>query len=333
MGLVEQAERLAEEVLFPNAQRVDAGEYPLTANLDRLAAGGWYGLVAPPGFTALPEGDFPTICRAVETVAGGCLSTAFVWIQHFSALMAAANSQMPGITQTWLEPLATGARRAGIAIGAAVRPGPPSLRAKQTGDGGYLFDGEADWVTGWGLIDTLYAAARDEQDTIVWALIEPHEGASLVVEPLSMVAVMATNTVKVRFHQHSVAAEQITGSMPYAEWATRDRSGLRFNGNLAMGVAQRALRLLGPSPLDAEFDAARAALDTGTPETLPVARAAASELALRAAAALVVSGGSRSVLTDQTAQRLLREAGFLLVFGSRPPIKAALLTTLRAKRP
>src|SRR5688572_31524651 len=45
-------------------------------------------------------------------------------------------------------------------------------------------------------------------------------------------SVMATNTVKVRFHKHPVAAERITGSMPYAEIAKRDPAGLRFNGNL-----------------------------------------------------------------------------------------------------
>jgi hypothetical protein len=59
-------------------------------------------------------------------------------------------------------------------------------------------------------------------------------------------------------------------------------------------------------------------------------RAAASELALRAAAALTVAAGSRAVRTDEHAQRLLREATFLLVFGSRPPIKASLLDRLGA---
>jgi hypothetical protein len=34
---------------------------------------------------------------------------------------------------------------------------------------------------------------------------------------------------------------------------------------------------------------------------------------------------SAAVLPDQHAQRLSREAVFLLVFGSRPPIKAELL--------
>ena len=55
---------------------------------------------------------------------------------------------------------------------------------------------------------------------------------------------------------------------------------------------------------------------------MPAARAAACELALRATAALVVSQGSTAVLADQDAQRLAREALFLLVFGSRPPIRA-----------
>jgi hypothetical protein len=47
-------------------------------------------------------------------------------------------------------------------------------------------------------------------------------------------------------------------------------------------------------------------------------------MALRATAALVVSRGSTAILADQDAQRLAREALFLLVFGSRPPIKQAL---------
>jgi hypothetical protein len=43
-----------------------------------------------------------------------------------------------------------------------------------------------------------------------------------------------------------------------------------------------------------------------------------------------VRDGSRSVTVDQHAQRLAREALFLLVFGSRPGIKSALLRRLGA---
>ncbi len=75
---------------------------------------------------------------------------------------------------------------------------------------------------------------------------------------------------------------------------------------------------------DDQLTACRAGLDTAGPDHLPAARAAACELAMRAAAALVVTQGARAILADQDAQRLAREALFLLVFGSRPTIKQAL---------
>jgi hypothetical protein len=57
---------------------------------------------------------------------------------------------------------------------------------------------------------------------------------------------------------------------------------------------------------------------------MPAARAAASELAQRSAAALVTVQGSRAILAGEHAQRLAREALFLLVFASRPAIKQSL---------
>jgi len=60
----------------------------------------------------------------------------------------------------------------------------------------------------------------------------------------------------------------------------------------------------------------------------PSAMAVASELAVRAVAAAVVHAGSRSIRLDQHAQRLAREATFLLVFASRPQVRAALLDRL-----
>ena len=61
---------------------------------------------------------------------------------------------------------------------------------------------------------------------------------------------------------------------------------------------------------------------------MPEERARASELALRAATTLVVSGGGRSIAMDHHAQRLAREAIFLLVFGQTAAIKAAQLHRL-----
>ena len=92
------------------------------------------------------------------------------------------------------------------------------------------------------------------------------------------------------------------------------------------------LDVLPVAHLDA-LAACRARLDAalGTdPGPMVDARAAASELAIRAAAALAVRDGGHAVAADQHAQRLAREAVFLLVFGSRPGIKSALLQRLGA---
>ena len=62
---------------------------------------------------------------------------------------------------------------------------------------------------------------------------------------------------------------------------------------------------------------------------MPAARAAAAELAFRAAGSLIAAAGSTAVLAGQHPQRLARESLFLLVFGSRPAIKASLVDLVR----
>jgi hypothetical protein len=101
-----------------------------------------------------------------------------------------------------------------------------------------------------------------------------------------------------------------------------------------MGVAGRCIRMIGEAGrpqvaelLQAQLCVIRNRLDAGLgdPDTLPAARAAASELAYRAAGALVVAVGSAGILARQHAQRLVREATFTLVVAGRPDIKDSLL--------
>src|SRR6185436_3432433 len=205
----------------------------------------------------------------------------------------------------YLEPMCRGEVRAGLALG-GLRPGPPLMRAHATPDG-YRFTGEAPWVTGWGLVDVVHVAARDENDTIVWALLPAVASATLTVEPLEMLAVTASRTVTLRFDGHPVPAGTVTGTLPYAEWPARDAAGLRLNGSLALGLAERCRLSLTDDALAAalarDIDAGRSALDAASPEYLPAARAAASELALRAAATLLTAVGARGIVAGQTAQR------------------------------
>jgi hypothetical protein len=227
--------------------------------------------------------------------------------------------------------------RGGIALG-GLMPGPPRLRARPD-RGGWRLDGDAPWVTGWGLIDLLLVVARGPEDSVVSLIMDATAQPGLTVTRERLAAVHASVTVRLGFDGVLVPGERWAGQEPFdpAEGLRPDR--LRVNGSLALGLVRRCTRLLGPGPLDDELAACRELLDdaitadaiTADATAMAEARAAASELAVRAAAALAVRDGSRSVTVDQHAQRLAREALFLLVFGSRPGIKSALLRRLGAR--
>src|ERR1700722_6955555 len=357
---IDRARELGARVFAPAAMEVEAPHRVPREHLDLLAAEGFYGLAGPreAGGLDLP---FPAACRIIEILAGACLSTTFVWMQHHGVVRALAGTDNAALRQRMLGPLCRGERRAGVAL-AGLLPGPPRLRARAT-EGGYVLDGPSPWVTGWDYLDTLHVAARQDDGTIVWAVLDagPRGGVrpsltpeplsaipeplattpeplattpeplattpaplSITPEPLAMVAVMASSTVQLRFAGHPVPEDRVTGTLPLDQWRSRDAAALRANGSLALGLTARCCELIGPGPLDEQLARCRTALDTADPDAMPGARAAACELALRATAALVVTQGSGAILADHDAQRLAREALFLLVFGSRPPIREAL---------
>lgn len=330
-----RARQIADEVLFPSAMNVDAADQIPAGHLDALASAGLYGLAGPRSAGGW-DADLATFCAVIEIISSGCLATAFVWLQHHSAVRALAASDNSGLRDRWLEPLCAGAQRAGVALGGA-RPGPPLLRARAV-PGGYTLDGSAPWVTGWDMIDVLHTLARDDLGNVVGALLPATASASLTADRLDLVAVGASRTVELRFAGHFVPAELVSLVMPHSEWAARDAGGLRANGSLSLGVADRCCQLLGQlagsAGLAAELRAALTArgadLDAADSGSMPAARAAASALAFRAAGALVAAAGSQSVLAGEHPQRLAREALFLLVFGSRPAIKARLSAQLAA---
>lgn len=328
-----RAREIAEDVLFPAAQAVDAADRVPAAHLDLLAAEGFYGVAAPPEAGGVGVEDMSFAADLVSTFASGCLATAFVWIQHHGPVLATAFSREPGIRDTWLAPLASGAVRGGIAR-AGARPGGSGLRVRDV-PGGFVLDGEVPWVTGWDLIDVVHVAALDDQERVRFLLVDAVAAASLRVQPNRLTAADASRTVTLAFDGHTVPAERFTGAEAYASWSAGEASGSALNGFLALGIVDRCVRLLGDADaageLAAQRDAVRAALLAADAATTPAARAAASDLAMRAASTLAVHIGSRSVLVESDAARLVREAAFLLVFGTRPPIRTALLSALTSR--
>ncbi len=314
------ARRIADEVLFPRALATDAADVVPRDLLDVLASAGFYGLGAPRDVGGL-DVDHATYCAVVEALSSGCLTTAFVWVQHQGAVRGVVNSPNPAIRERWLAPLCRGTVRAGLA-GAAGAP----LQGRQV-EGGWLFSGTALWVSGWGVIDVMHAAARADANRVVWGLIDPVECDRLQVSRLHLAALNATATVTVEFRDYFVPNERVTGIVPPRS-AADDLRALRVHAAFALGTVSRCCTLIGPSPLDADLAECRAALDAATADSMPGARAAAARLAHQATGRLMVVTGSRAVLLDSQAQRLAREALFMLVYALRPSVKAALLEQL-----
>lgn len=322
--IIELAGRIGEEVLFPTALETDAADIVPKERLDLLADAGFYGLSSSKDAGGL-DLERETGEQVIEVLAGACLTTTFVWMQHLGT--AAVLSRLDGpLGDEWGPLLASGRRRAGIAFSHLRHPDPPMLVAAPVA-GGYSVDGVAPLVTGWGAIDVVHVAARKDKD-IVWLLVDAVASPTLVAKRLELAAVNASATVALRFSGHVVPAARVTVIESLEEWLRRDALGLRTNGFLSLGVAHRCLALLGDGSLEPRIDALRDELWTASPSEMPEVRARASLFALEAAASLIAAGGGRSMVREAHAQRLGREALFLLVQGQTQAIRAAQLRQL-----
>ena len=288
--------------------------------LSCLADAGFYGIST--------YCDAPTIAKIIEIIASGCLTTTFVWTQHLGATAAAFFSDGP-VKAELGDDLASGSKRAGVAFAHMLRPGTPMTTAEPT-ETGWTFEGSAPWVTGWGHIDVVHAAARHGDD-IVWALMDAVDSETLQSDVVPFAVVDSTQTKVLTYRAHHVPNERITKVENYDDWRARYRLGLRTNGSLALGVANRCCRLLDDSALSGQLNLLRDRLNLIEPadyDAMSQARADASLFAVRAATALVAKTGGRAVMMSEHAQRLMREAMFVLVQGQTPSIKSEMMASL-----
>jgi alkylation response protein AidB-like acyl-CoA dehydrogenase len=307
--------------LDSTASATDRADAMSSQQFDELAASGLYGAFAPASAGGLDR-DLNDVCTIVEELASSCLTTTFVWIQHFRLLSSLLDETTPVALRSLLPLAVSGQMKGGVALGGLL-PGPARLRAVAT-TGGWRLNGEAPWVSGWGIVDLLFLTARQSDDTVVSFVIDAVEQPGIEVAPVRLSAMNASATVVLRFNDVDIPASRYVGSQPYAPGLERPE-GLRVNGSLALGVARRCCELLGPTSLDEELRRRRAELDAFATKDIYVARARAAELAVRAAHVLAVSRGSRAAISGDIAERTTREAALLLVFASRPAIKEALL--------
>ncbi len=212
------------------------------------------------------------------------------------------------------------------------RPGPPAVVATPV-RGGYQVDGEAPWVTSWGLAG-LYAVAARMDDQVVFVLMGGGPPALRASPPLALAAMGASSTVRLAFDGLFVPEDDVLSVVPFERWQADDRIATAKPNPAAFGIAATCVRMMGDTPLAAELDECRrrsyALADAAEPDldALVEARAQSLELAVRAATALVTSTGGRAMSADHPAQRLLREAAFFTIQAQTPALRRATLAQL-----
>ena len=332
-NLVEWAHEIADGVLFPAALAVDRTGHVPDTHWDTLAEAGLYGIAAPVDAGG-PGLDLPQIIEILETVAGGCVTTAFTWVQHHGMLAALAATDNHQLRDEFVPDAIAGRIRGGVAYAGAV-PVPPRMRAQRV-SGGWRLSGHAPFVSGWGIIDVIQISAGDvETGDIVAGLVsaEVQPGITTVTAQPLFVA-DASQTVALEVDGMIIPDDRIVSRVSRADFLAHQTFGSRLNATLPIGLVGRCARLLdgggesaAAAALRGEADAVRERLDAGLADasTLLRARADGCELAIRATGALVAACGGPSLLRSDPAQLLARSALFTLVAASRPELKRSLI--------
>jgi alkylation response protein AidB-like acyl-CoA dehydrogenase len=345
--LVERVTALARDLLEPNAATVDAGQVP-RSHLDALAAAGVFGMSGPQPDGAGPV-PAPVFRRVQEVLAGADASTWFVQVQHHSVVRALAGRVEDG-QDRWREPLAglTSGRLVGGIAYSHLRRWPDRPVAAVRVPGGWRLDGTAPWYSGWELNDLALLAGASQDGEVVLGLLPARPAPGLRVTELRLAALQATRTVALHLEGMLLPDRDVVEVLPVDAWAAADARPT-VNANPAwFGIALRALDLLaehGRRPgevaagqaaerlrallLDVRARAYRL-IDQVPPDDETglrlELRARTQQVMVDITSALVLAGAGRAMAAGAPAQRLAREAMFMLIQAQTAPARAAALS-------
>ncbi|HWD96503.1 MAG TPA: acyl-CoA dehydrogenase family protein [Acidimicrobiales bacterium] len=207
------------DLLSRDAAIVDESLTIPSSHFSAFAAAGLYGALAPKDIGGL-DLNLTEICDLVEQLAAACLTTTFVWLQHFRLLGTLLDSTTPESLRSMLPLIVRGEVKGGVSLGGLL-PGPARLTAEASDDG-WLLNGDAPWVSGWGIVDKLVVTARDGAHSVASFVLDATLCEGVSVSPLHLSAMNASSTVTVTFSNVKVPDDRYAGSQPYAP-QSRDR--------------------------------------------------------------------------------------------------------------
>jgi alkylation response protein AidB-like acyl-CoA dehydrogenase len=345
---VHLARDLADRVLRPQAERADVeGVDP--AVVAEIGRTGLLGLAGPRGYGG-EEAAAPVRREVDELLAGADGSTWFVTTQHSMPLLTLAGSGNVALKERHLRAMCTGGLLSGVAFAHLRRPGAPAVRATRTA-GGWRFDGSVGWATSWGIADLLLLGGRSPAGEVVFALLPARSQPGLSAgPPLRLAAMQGTATVQLTLDGLQVPDADVAEVTRIEPWLEADRLRTANATPAVFGLVQEVVRRMAETARRRTDDtaallaarlaeqgeqlrqAAYALVDHVPPpeqvEDRLALRAAALELGVRAATALVTATGGSAMTLDAAPQRLAREALFYLVQAQTPPVRQATLQRL-----
>ncbi|NYT67724.1 acyl-CoA/acyl-ACP dehydrogenase [Pusillimonas noertemannii] len=334
--------QLIETELAPQVQAIDReGLYPAQF-MHKLGALGGFAAALPADSGGNGLG-LATQIEVTAKVAQHCGSTAFlVWCQS-SCAWYLQNSDNAAVRERYLHDVAQGRLLAGTGMSNAVKHlagiEKIHLRARREGDG-YVVTGSLPWVSnvGDGHL-AIVAAAVEDEGYIMFAT--PSTAAGFESRPcLEFSGLEGTQTLNLRFQNVKVPAEDVLAHPDqFKQYISRIKPGFVL-GQIGMGtgIVRACIAIAHDSNAsvghvnafldDQEVDLAAQLADiearvaslaplaqAGATDMLPVlkARAAISELTLKAANSAVLHAGAKGYLIIHPAQRRLREAVFVAI--------------------
>lgn len=272
-----------------------------------------------------------------EAIARVSLSTALIVSQRDAAIGLIESSENPGRGELLEQLAAGGFTTVGVAqLTTSRQGGSPALRAAPDG-AGYRVDGLIPWCTGAAKASFIVAGAAVEDGRHLLFALRPNSPGVLVDPPLPLVALRSTQTTALHCQDVRIAPSDVLAGPAVKVLSRRNHLALG-QAYLAMGLCRGGLDLIAEhrSPaatgalesLETQRVELRArVLELSQPNREPEAaeaasgiRAACNDLALRITHAAVALYKGAALLAGHPAQRLAREAMFLLVWSCPNPV-------------
>jgi alkylation response protein AidB-like acyl-CoA dehydrogenase len=275
-----------------------------------------------------------------EELAAASVATALILTQRDSAVGLVAAAEGAAKREMMLHRFAENKNFTTVGIAQLTtsrQGGAPALRAERT-DGGYRLNGDIPWCTGAVMATFIVAGAVLPDGGQLLFLMESHLSGITIGPPMELVALRSTFTTSLKLKDVLLGDRWVLRGPTGSALGNR-RGGLTLGQTfLAMGLCKAGLDLIGDHTSDraktarqrfqqqltelrekilklsqpgheSEASAANAEL-----------RGACNDLALRITHAAVALYKGAALLADHPAQRLAREAMFLLVWSCPNPV-------------